>query len=70
MSESICAPCRALLDAGDGIDTRQCFVCGATVCREEARKARVRTGDGEWTQQVVCRDWAACVVRHGKRVIK
>jgi len=68
--EVICKDCRALLDAGDGIDTRQCAICTATVCREEARKAHVRVDGGAWSEQVVCKDSFRCMVRHGQRVIK
>lgn len=69
MAEVICTPCRDLLNAGDGIDTRSCFVCGAMVCREESRKARVRVDGGEWRQVIACKDPFACAVRHGERVI-
>jgi hypothetical protein len=68
--ELICTTCRELLDAGDGINTRVCVLCGATICREEARKAQVRIGDGPWAQQVVCKEWTACCVRHAGKVIR
>jgi hypothetical protein len=70
VAQAICEACRALLASGDGIDTRECAICGATVCREESRKARVRFNGGDEQQVVACRDWGACAIRHGARVIK
>lgn len=69
--ELICEPCRALLDAGDGIDTRPCWLCTVTVgCRHEMRKGRVRIEGGEWSEQVVCKDAFACMSRFAARIIR
>lgn len=69
-ADEICAACRAQLDVGDGIDTRSCALCSATVCRHSARKATVRSGAGPWEKKIVCNNWTGCIVRHGQLVIK
>lgn len=68
--ELICTTCRALLDAGDGIDTRECFLCGAVVCRENARKAQIRIGEQPWRVEVACLEPFACLRRHADRIMK
>lgn len=69
--EEICEKCRAQLDAGDGIDTRDCALCNAMICRHSARKGPLRTEGGKWDPEaIVCKEWAPCVVRTGKRWIK
>jgi hypothetical protein len=68
--EEICPECRAQLEAGDGIDTRKCFLCHAMVCRHLARKGRIRVDGGAWGEEIVCKDPFPCAKRHGERVIK
>jgi hypothetical protein len=69
--ELICTTCRALLDAGDGIDTRPCWRCTVTVgCRHEMCKMKVRIVGGEWNEVIVCKDWALCFMRCARKVIR
>jgi hypothetical protein len=68
--EVFCADCTSQLATGDGIDTRECALCGATLCRHSARKSSLRDDGGPWVDAIVCKDWAPCMVRHGERAIR